>query len=344
MPKSEIKNKKMYQKLKKKIDLKTKPVGSLGMLEDIALQIGLIQETLTPELNNPAIIVFAGDHGITDEGVSPFPKEVTGQMVLNFLNGGAAINVFCRQNKIKLKVVDAGVDADFVQNSDLIIKKIRKGTSNILKGPAMSIEECCEVMKRGGEITETENINGCNIIGFGEMGIGNTSAASLLMSKYCNIPIELCTGRGTGHDDEGLKKKVSILQKVISKYNIGNDPIKILATFGGFEIAMMAGAMLKAAELRMTILIDGFISTSALLAAYHINNDILKNCIFCHKSNERGHRLMLDYFKAKPILDIDLRLGEGTGAAIALPVVQSAVNFLNEMASFESAGVSSACP
>ncbi len=330
----------LTQELKNKINQKTKPVGSLGLLENIAMQVGLIQNTLSPSLKNPAIIVFAADHGITDEGVSAFPKEVTKQMVLNFLNGGAAINVFCRQNKIKLKVVDAGVDADFDGSTDFINAKIRKGTNNILKEPAMKISECNEAMERGGEIVLNENKNGCNIIGFGEMGIGNTSSASLLMSKYCNVPIELCTGRGTGHNDEGLKKKISILQKAIDKHKISNDAKEILATFGGFEIAMITGAMLKAAELNMVILVDGFIVTSALLAAYHVNKNVLKNCIFCHRSNESGHKIMLDYFKAKPILDIDLRLGEGTGAAIAFPVVQSAVNFLNEMASFESAAVS----
>ncbi len=320
---------KLKEELKQKIDFKTKPVGSLGMLEDIAIQIGLIQETLTPELNNPSIIVFAGDHGITDEGVSPYPKEVTKQMVLNFLNGGAAINVFCRQNKINLKVVDAGVDADFEEHLNLINAKISKGTKNILKEPAMNSDECREVIRRGGMIMEKEKINGCNIIGFGEMGIGNTSSASLLMSKFCNVPIEQCTGRGTGHDDEGLKKKKEILKKAINKYPYVKEPLEILATFGGFDIAMMVGAILKAYEFKMLILIDGFIATSALLAAYNFNKNILNNCIFCHKSNENGYKLMLEYFKAKPILDIDLRLGEGTGAAIAFPVVQSAVNFLN---------------
>ncbi|MFA6924548.1 MAG: nicotinate-nucleotide--dimethylbenzimidazole phosphoribosyltransferase [Bacteroidales bacterium] len=330
----------LKENLQNKINNKTKPLGSLGLLENIALQIGLIQETLTPELKNPAIIVFAGDHGITDEGVSPFPKVVTQQMVLNFLSGGAAINVFCKQNNINLKVVDAGVDGDFEKNENLIVLKIKNGTNNIIVQPAMTLEECKETMKRGEIIVDNEFKNDCNIIGFGEMGIGNTSAAALLMSKYCNLPIDVCTGRGTGLDNDGLKRKTEVLQKAIQKYPEVKDSLEILSTFGGFEIAMMAGAILKAAELKMAIMIDGFIATSALLAAYNLNQNIINNCIFCHTSNEQGHRLMLDYFKAKPILNIDLRLGEGTGAALAYPVIHAAVNFLNNMASFESAGVS----
>ena len=330
----------LQEQLQHKIDFKTKPLGSLGMLEDMALQIGLIQETLSPKLTNPTMFVFAGDHGLADEGVSPFPKVVTQQMVMNFINGGAAISVFCKQNDLKLYVVDAGVEADFENHPDLIISKIKKGTNSILKQPAMSIEECKEVMKRGADIIEKENQKGCNCVAFGEMGIGNTSSASLLMSKFCNIPIEVCTGRGTGHDDEGLKKKISILQNAISKHKIGNDPIEILSTFGGFEIAMMVGGMLKAAELKMVILVDGFISTSAILTASRINNEILKNCIFCHKSKEAGHIKMLEFLKVNALLDINLRLGEGSGAAVAFPLVKAAVNFLNDMASFEDAGVS----
>ena len=330
----------LKNEIRKKIDLKTKPIGSLGLLEEIAMQIALIQGTTSPELKNPVILVFAGDHGIADEGVSTFPKEVTMQMVLNFLKGGAAINVFCRQNKIKLNVVDAGVEADFDDHELLVKAKFRKGTRNILIEPAMTIDECIEAMKRGGDIVAKENSMGCNVIGFGEMGIGNTSSASLLMSRLLNIPVESCTGRGTGHNDEGLKKKITILQKVIEKHKTVTGVNDILATFGGLEIAMITGAMLRAAELKMIILVDGFIVTSALLAALQMNKDILENCIFCHRSNEQGHRKMLEFLKAKPIFDIDLRLGEGTGAAIAYPVVQSAVCFLNEMASFEEANVS----
>ena len=328
------------EKLQHKINNKTKPIGSLGKLEEIALQIGQIQNTLTPELKNPTIIVFAADHGLADAGVSPFPKEVTKQMVLNFLNNGAAINVFCKQNDITLKVVDAGVDADFNNNPNLIHAKVANGTKNILENPAMTIDECEKAIESGKEIVENQFKNGCNIIGFGEMGIGNTSSASLLMSKIIGLDIEECTGKGTGHDSEGLKKKKEILKKAFEKYQLDFDPIKILSTFGGFEIAMMTGAFLKAAELGMTIMVDGFIVTSALLVAHKMNPEILQNCIFTHSSNEQGHIKMLNYLNVNPILNIELRLGEGTGVAVTYPIIKSAVNFLNEMASFEDAGVS----
>jgi|ERR1035437_8925860 nicotinate-nucleotide--dimethylbenzimidazole phosphoribosyltransferase len=326
--------------LQHKINNKTKPLGSLGVLEAIAQKIGLLQNTLTPELKNPTIVVFAGDHGITDEGVSPFPKAVTMQMVMNFLSGGAAINVLCRQNGIKLLVADAGVDFDFDPSLPIIDAKLGRGTKNFLQQPAMTNEECTEAMKRGGEIVVRQHNDGCNIIGFGEMGIGNTSSAALLMSKFCHLPVEECVGRGTGLDNEGLKRKVAILKKVNEKHANASTPTEIIATFGGFEIAMMTGAMLKASELNMIIMVDGFIATSALISAYQLNKQIIKNCIFCHQSDEQGHKLMLECLGVTPLLNLNMRLGEGTGAAVAYPIIKSAVSFLNEMASFESAGVS----
>jgi nicotinate-nucleotide--dimethylbenzimidazole phosphoribosyltransferase len=329
----------IIDQLQHKIDTKTKPLGSLGKLEEIALQIGQIQNTTSPELKNPTIIVFAADHGLVDAGVSPFPKEVTYQMVLNFLNGGAAINTFSKQNGINLKVVDAGVDADFENNPNLIHAKIGNGTKNILLGSAMTIDECNKAIESGKKIVQDQFDAGCNVIGFGEMGIGNTSSASLLMSKITAIPIDDCVGKGTGHDDEGLEKKKAILKLAFEKHKLDSDPLKILSTFGGFEIAMMTGAYLKAAELNMTILVDGFIVTSALLVAYKMNSNVLENCIFTHTSNEQGHVHMLEYLNAKPILNMGMRLGEGTGVAVAYPIIKSAVNFLNQMASFEDAGV-----
>jgi nicotinate-nucleotide--dimethylbenzimidazole phosphoribosyltransferase len=329
----------MKAALQRKVDLKTKPLGSLGKLESIAIKIGLIQNSLSPELKNPTHIVFAGDHGLVDEGVSSYPKVVTSQMVMNFLNGGAAINVFCRQNNIALKVVDAGVDCDFPTESNLIHAKIAKGTKNILKEPAMSTELCKKAMEKGREIVNAEFRNSCNIISFGEMGIGNTSVATLLMNKFTGLSIEDCTGRGTGHNDEGLKKKTTILKEASLKYSI-TGPEQILSTYGGFEIAMMCGAMLQAKDNGMVIIIDGFITTSALLTAYHIDKTILDNCIFSHCSGEKGHKAMLDYLGVEALVDLNMRLGEGTGAVVTYPLIKSAILFLNEMASFESAGVS----
>jgi nicotinate-nucleotide--dimethylbenzimidazole phosphoribosyltransferase len=325
--------------LKSKINSKTKPLGSLGKLEDIALQIGKIQKTLSPFLSNPTILIFAADHGITEEGVSPFPKEVTRQMLMNFLHGGAAINVFCRLNKISLEVVDAGVAYEFDKFPGLIHAKIEHGTRNILKEPAMSIETCLKAIGKGKELVAVEAAKGCNIIGFGEMGIGNTSSASLLMHKFTHFTIEECTGRGTGHDDDSLKHKISVLQKAAALYSV-KDPVEILATYGGLEIAMMCGAMMGARENGMVILVDGFIATAAMLSASEIDKSVIDNAIFCHTSDEKGHELLLNYLNVESILNLRMRLGEGTGVAVAYPLIKAAVAFLNEMASFEDAGIS----
>jgi nicotinate-nucleotide--dimethylbenzimidazole phosphoribosyltransferase len=329
----------LKEQIQHKIDFKTKPTGSLGELENIALQIGLIQNTLSPEIKNPAMLVFAADHGLTEEKISLYPKDVTWQMVMNFVAGGAAINVFCKQNNISLKVVDAGVDYDFPLNIEIIDAKIRYGTKNMRKLPAMNMDDCELAMRRGSELVIKEAKSGCNTIGFGEMGIGNTSSSALLMSKFTGIPIEECTGRGTGLDNEALNRKTSILKEIIEKYD-PKTPIDTLATFGGLEIAMMTGAMLEAQKQNMIILVDGFIASSCLLTAIQFNPEIRENAIFCHQSDEKGHLLLLQYLKVNPILKLGMRLGEGTGAALALPIVQAAVNFLNQMASFESAGVS----
>jgi nicotinate-nucleotide--dimethylbenzimidazole phosphoribosyltransferase len=329
----------LEQQLKHKIDFKTKPLGSLGLLEDLALQVGLIQNTLTPEIKNPALLVFAADHGLTAEGISPFPKDVTWQMVMNFVAGGAAINVFCRQNNINLKVVDAGVDYDFPSGVPVVDAKIARGTRNMRVEPAMTSEECAAAIQKGRKLVQAEAAKGCNIIGFGEMGIGNTSASSLLMHRFLGVSVEECTGSGTGMYGDQLSHKVKILKEVAEKYD-PKTPAETLATFGGLEIAMMVGAMLEAARQRMILLIDGFIATAAALTAIQFNAEVRNNCVFCHSSNERGHKLMLEKLDAKPMLQLDLRLGEGTGAALALPLVQAAVNFLNEMASFDDAGVS----
>ncbi len=326
------------ESLQRKIDTRTKPLGSLGKLEKIALKIGTIQNTLTPELKNPAILVFAADHGIADEGVSPCPKEITWQMVMNFVNNGAGINVFSRQHNIHLRVIDAGVDYDFPEGCNIENHKLAYGTKNMLHEPAMSIEICRKAMEKGAECVRQEFERGCNVIGFGEMGIGNTSPASLLLNKFTHVPLDECIGRGAGHTDAGLQHKYNVLKQVAEKH-APKTPLEILATFGGLEIAMITGAVLEAKRLNMLILADGFICTSGFLTAYEMQPDILDNVIFCHASNERGHRAMVDYLKGDPVLNLDLRLGEGTGVALAYPILQSALIFLNEMASFDEAEV-----
>ena len=326
--------------LKAKIDAKTKPLGALGMLENLAYQIGSVQNTLSPKLTNPHIVVFAADHGIVDAGVSAYPKAVTPQMVLNFLNGGAAINVFSKQHGITLKIVDAGVDYDFENGLDLVNAKIAKGTKNMLHEAAMNAVELEQCFAYAKAIVDDIYAKDCNIIGFGEMGIGNTSSASLLMSAYTNLPIGDCVGRGTGLNDAQLNHKIAILTKAQNVHGKIEDAKTILQTFGGFEIAQMCGAMLAAYEKNMLILVDGFIATSAMLAAHAIAPNILNNAIFCHVSDEAGHAKALAHLGVKALLQLQMRVGEGTGCAMAYPIVESAVNFLNEMASFESANVS----
>ena len=335
--------------LQQAIDRKTKPVGSLGRLEQIALKMGLIQQSVAPVLKNPHILVFAGDHGIADEGVSAYPKEVTRQMVLNFLSGGAAINVFTRQHDIGLTIVDAGVYHDFshdfgaMDHPGFRSEKIGMGTKNFLQQPAMSREECIRAVETGGRLTEELFQSGTNIIGFGEMGIGNTSAASLLTAALTGASMADCVGRGTGLDDAGLKRKTDILERALKKMNGFTteraNPTEVLQYAGGFEMAMMCGAMLKAAELKMAFLVDGFIATSVFLCACRWYPSVVNYAFFCHLSGEKGHKRLLEEFDEQPLLDLEMRLGEGSGCAVAYPLIESAVLFLNEMASFDEAGV-----
>lgn len=333
-------DKSLRQELQSIIDNKTKPHGSLGTLEKLALQIGEIFSSRHPKINNPHIVVFAADHGIAQHGVSAYPQEVTWQMVQNFLSGGAAINVFSRLHNIALTIVDAGVDYDFPTNTSLVNSKIEKGTRAFVNGPAMNLNQVHECLLKGEQVVNEIFKGGCNTIGFGEMGIGNTSSASVLMSLLCNIPIEECIGAGTGIKHKKLSQKKTILKKAINNYKGNLDLFNILKQFGGFEIIQMAGAMSAAYKNNMLIMVDGFISTVAFLIAFKLDPSIKKNTIFCHCSAERGHRLLLDYLKAKEILQLYMRLGEGTGCAVAFPIIKSAVAFLNEMASFESAGIS----
>ncbi len=351
--------------LQHKIDQKTKPLGALGRLETLALQLGLIQRSLSPKLVNPYVLVCAGDHGSAKAGVSAFPQDVTWQMVENFLAGGAAINVFARQAGMRRGVAYAGGAHDFGARDGLVDAKVGAGgTANYLDGAAMSAAECATAMHHGARLVREFTAAGCNVLAFGEMGIGNTAAASLLTHCITGLPLADCVGRGTGLDDAGLERKRALLAQALSIWPerppishlpltegedgrgsnefrpAGGDALRVLARFGGFEIAMLAGAMLAAAEARMTLLIDGFIVTSALLVAQQVSPAVLDYCVFAHCSNEAGHRRQLDWLQAQPLLDMGLRLGEGTGAALALPLLNAACAFMNEMASFESAGVS----
>ena len=332
--------KQIEEELKHKIDLKTKPLGALGMLEKLAFQIGKIQNTLSPALIEPSIMVFAADHGLAKAGVSAYPQEVTFQMVMNFLNGGAGINVFAKQNGIALKIIDAGVNFDFPEHPQLINAKGAKGTKNLLEEKAMSSAQLEKCLAFGAEVIDKDLAENCNIVGFGEMGIGNTSSAALIMSVLCDLPIEDCVGRGTGLNDLQLQQKIATLSEVKKKYAYVKEPRAVLETFGGFEIAQMCGAMLRAFEKNMIIMVDGFIASSAFLVASKIKPEIINNAVFCHVSDENAHAAMLNHFGAEPILNLKMRLGEGTGCAVAYPVIKSAVTFLNNMASFESAGVS----
>jgi nicotinate-nucleotide--dimethylbenzimidazole phosphoribosyltransferase len=334
-------------RLQHKIDTKTKPLGALGQLEDLALQAGFVQQSLTPRIVQPTIIVFAADHGIAATSlVNPYPQAVTAQMVLNFIRGGAAINVFCRQHHIRLQIVDAGVNFNFPKGlgDEFLDAKIGYGTRNYLKEPAMTLPELKQAMDKGEEIVKRVACEGCNCIGFGEMGIGNSSSAALIMSRVTGHPLEDCTGRGTGVNDEQLQQKISTLKKVFSLHfpdpRVPSTPEEILAKVGGFEIAMMAGSFIQAARSGMLIVVDGFIAGAALLLANAMHPEIRQHCIFAHTSGEKGHEKMLNWLGARSLLNLGMRLGEGTGAVLAIPLLQASVNFLNEMASFESAGVS----
>lgn len=331
--------------LQARLDSRTKPQGSLGRLESVALQAGLIQRTLTPELRTPRIAVFAGDHGAAKAGVSAFPPEVTPQMVLNFLHGGAAINVLSRQGGLALTVVDAGVASDVPWESrpgiDYVVAKVGHGTANYIEGPAMNVEQRDAAIERGADLVRRWRAAGCNAIGFGEMGIGNTASASLLTHLITGASMHTVVGRGTGLNDAGLERKRKLLDQALARIAGRRlSPLDALTEFGGFEIAMMTGAFLAAAECGMLIVVDGFITTSALLVAHALHPSVLDYCVFSHRSAEHGHRAQHLYLGVTPLLELDLRLGEGSGAALAFPIIRSALALMNEMAGFTDAGVS----
>lgn len=322
------------------IDHKTKPLGALGQLEAVAEQLCLIQQTLTPVIRRPQMAVFAGDHGVADEGVSAFPQAVTQQMVLNFLGGGAAINCFCRTLGWQLAVIDAGIAAPLPAHPQLLDRAVVRGTANFVHQPALTAAQCQQALLEGESLVADWAVSGSNLLACGEMGIANTTAAAALLAALTGWSADECVGRGTGIDDRQLVTKQRVVTAALSRLQPGLTPLQLLAEVGGAEIAMMTGAMLAAAARQMVIIVDGFIASVSALAAVAIAPACRHYLLFGHCSAEGAHRRLLNHFQGQPLLQLGLRLGEGTGAALALPLVQSAAAFMTEMASFAEAGVS----
>lgn len=332
-------DKKIEPALIEKIDFLTKPKGSLGKLETLARRIGLIQQSLSPRLENPHNILFAADHGIIEEGVSVSPKDVTWQQLAHFSHGGAGINFLCDQHGFKLVLVDAGVDYDIPSGHGIIDRKIRRSTRNFLHQPAMTPEEFERALESGAEMVEMVRNDGCNVVSFGEMGSGNTSSSSMWMHFFTGIPLADCVGAGAGLDTPGIRHKLDVLSRATANYSGDGSPENIMAWFGGYEMVMAVGGMLKAAELGMVIIVDGFIMTSCILAASKLYPEVLEYAVFGHQGDESGHKRMLEALGADPILHLGLRLGEGSGAVCAYPIIDSAVRMINEMDDFASVGV-----
>ena len=319
----------------------TKPSGSLGRLETLSIQLAGICGVSRPTFPRKAVIVMAGDHGVTEEGISAYPSEVTGEMVINFLNGGAAINVLARQANARVIVVDMGVAADFEKITGLIDHKIARGTQNMHKGPAMDRWQAEESIRLGMKVVESEIARGLDILAIGEMGIGNTTPSSAITAVYTGLPVRQITGRGTGLDDSGFFHKVEIIEQSIALNRPDpSDALDVLSKVGGFEIGGLAGLILGAAAHRIPVLLDGFISGAAALLAVGLAPRVKPFLIASHLSVEAGHRAVLESLSLRPLLELDLRLGEGTGAALAFHLVDAAVNTLNDMATFSEAGVS----
>jgi nicotinate-nucleotide--dimethylbenzimidazole phosphoribosyltransferase len=331
---------KLLGEIRKKIDNLNKPKGSLGRLETLAEQICLIQQTLAPNLCNPCHLLFGSDHGIEREGVSVSPREVTWQQMKNFTRGGGGVNMFCRQHGFHLYIIDVGVDYDLSNVEGIINRKIARGTKNFLYEAAMNEEEYERALAVGKEMVDNCHKEGCNIICMGEMGIGNTSPSSIWMHLLGNIPLKDCISAGAGLNDEGVRHKYEVLKKAVenftkSPYNT-HDMIRY---FGGFEMVAAIGAMLRAAELKMVVMIDGFIMSACALAASSLYPEMLEYCIFGHCGDENYHKHMLQLMNAKPLLSLGFRLGEGTGALCSYPIIQSAVNMINEMNNFDNANI-----
>jgi len=336
--------------IQQKIDLKTKPPGALGQLESLALQIARVQATDSQQTDqpqntvlkivHPTMLVFAGDHGIAAEGVSIAPSEVTRQMVQNFAHGGAAINVFCRQVGFTLEVIDCGILTPVEGVEGIIDQRLGAGTGAIHLEPAMALETVDKGFVMARDLIERHHQAGCNLVAFGEMGIGNTSAAAAIMAAIMQLDVIDCVGRGTGINSETLERKLMLIELALLLHQSAlTGPKSVLACLGGFEIVQMTGAMLAAAERKMLVVVDGFIATAAALVAVQIAPNVRDYLIFAHQSDEQGHLRMLEFLQAKPLLSLGLRLGEGTGAALALPLIQASVNFYNQMASFSDAGI-----
>ena len=334
---------KMRQAIIDKIDNLNKPKGSLGRLEELALQICLIEQTLHPTLHNPCHILFGADHGIEREGVSVSPREITWQQMINFTRGGGGVNMFCRQHGFKLRIIDVGVDYDLAMYPDIINRKIANGTANFLYEPAMSIEQYQQALNVGAEMADACFNDGSDIICIGEMGIANTSPSSIWMSLFGNIPLGECVGAGAGLDNEGIRHKYEVLNKAIENFKSSgldcSNTENIIRYFGGFEMVAAIGAMLRAAECHLVIMVDGFIMTACALAASRLYPDIVDYMIFGHSGDEGGHARMLGLLGAKPLLSLGLRLGEGTGALCSFPIIDSAVRMITEMNNFQNANI-----
>lgn len=324
-------------RLQAAMDGKTKPQGSLGRIETLALQIGRVLGSDRPVLQAPQLVVCAADHGLAARGVSAYPSDVTWQMVENFLAGGAAVSVLARQHGLALHVVDCGVRHDFAPRPGLWIRKVGPGTADATTGPAMGRAQCMQAIGHGIELVSQWP---GNVVLLGEMGIGNTSAAALLLSRLSGADIADCTGAGTGVHGAARDHKVAVLREALARHAGVQEPLAVLAALGGFEIATLVGVVLQAAAERRIVVVDGFITGAAVLVAQALRPQVLQRCVFAHRSHEQGHALMLRHLGAQPLLDLDLRLGEGSGAALAWPLLVSACALLNEMASFDSAGVS----
>ncbi len=333
--------------IQEKIDNLNKPKGSLGRLEELAMQLCLIQQTLTPRLDHPCHLLLGGDHGIEREGVSVSPREVTWQQMVNFTRGGGGVNMFCKQHGFHLRIVDVGVDYDLTATAGIIDRKIARGTRNFRYEPAMTAEEYNRALAVGAELVDACRDEGCRIVSIGEMGIANTSPSSIWMNLFCNIPLDECIGAGAGLSSAGIRHKYEVLREAVENFkahgangaNGAYEPQTVIRYFGGYEMVAAIGAMLRAAELRMVVLVDGFIMTACALAATRLCPAAQDYMIFTHCGDESGHRRMLDSLGARPLLNLGLRLGEGTGALCAFPIVDSACRMVNEMNNFKDAEI-----